>query len=129
MESANKDFSPHQSLQLIQSMIDKTKADISENSFNFLLWGWLAFLAILGQYTLKIVFDYKHHYIVWLITFVGLAVSIVYNRKKKRNRVRTYVGESMAFLWTGLGISFFVLSFLFTKIEGGWLFCYPFFIL
>jgi hypothetical protein len=128
MHSEDKSFSPHESLQLIQSMIDKTKVDISENSFNFLLWGWLAFLAILGQYTLKVVFDYKHHYIVWLITFVGIGISIAYNRKS-HHQVRTYISESMAFLWIGLGISFFILSFLFANIEGGWFFCYPFFIL
>jgi hypothetical protein len=128
-EAPDKNFSPQESLRLIQSMIDKTKEDISKNSFNFLLWGWLAFLAILGQYVLKVVFEYRHHYIVWLATFAGLGISIVYNRKKHRGRARTYIGESMAYLWTGLGISFFILSYLFANIEGGWLFCYPFFIL
>ncbi len=130
METEQNDFSPQESLMLIQSMINKTKANISQSRFHFLLWGWLAFSAILAQYFLKVVFHYQHHYIVWLITFVGIAVSILYTKSKKRKyRVRTYIGDSMAFLWTGLGISFFILSFLFANIEGGWLYCYPFFIL
>src|SRR5215212_7100602 len=120
IEPADKNFSPQESLLLIQSIIAKTKEDISKDSFNFLLWGWLAFLAILGQYLLKVVFEYRHHYIVWLVTFVGLGISIAYNRKKHRGHARTYIGESMAYLWTGLGISFFILSYLFANIKGGW---------
>lgn len=130
METEKNDFSPQESLMLIQSMIDKTKANISESRFHFLLWGWLAFSAIIAQYILLVVFDYPHHYLVWLITFVGIAASILYVKKNKRKRrVKTYIGDSMATLWTGLGVSFFILSFLFANIEGGWLHCYPFFIL
>jgi hypothetical protein len=128
-EPADKNFSPQESLQLIQSMIDKTKDDISKNSFNFLLWGWLIFLAIVGQYLLKVVFLYRHHYIVWLITFVATGISIIYSKKQRRRHVRSYISENMNFLWTGLGISFFVLSFLFWNIAQGWQISYPFFIL
>ena len=126
-EPPDKNFSPQESLQLIQSMIAKTKEDISKNSFNFLLWGWLAFLAILGQYLLKVIFEYEHHYIVWLVTFIGLGISIVYNRRKNRGHARTYIGESMAYLWTGLGVSFFILSYLLANIKGGWFFLLSFF--
>jgi hypothetical protein len=124
-----ENFSPQQSLQLIQSMIEKTKADISESSFDFLLWGWLAFVAILGEYALKVFFNYAHHEMVWLIMFVGVAISILYHKKKARARTRTYIGDAMTHLWTGLGICFFILIILFASIKGGWQFCYPFYIL
>jgi len=127
-ENIQENFSPQDSLRLIQSMIDKTKANMSENRFHFLLWGWLAFAAILGQYVLKVFYRYEHHYIVWLITFIGVFTSIYYTRKNRRQQyATTYIGESMKHLWMGLGISFFILSFLFFKI--GWWNCYPFFIL
>src|SRR5215210_4410990 len=129
METADKNFSPQESLLLIQSMINKTKENLGHGGFHFLLWGWLTFAAILGQYILKVIFHYKHHYLVFLLTFIGIAASIIYSRNKKRKYVRTYIGDSMRNLWIGLGISFFILSFLFANIEGGWLFCYPFFIL
>ncbi len=93
------------------------------------MWGWLAFAAILGQYLLKIVVGYRHHYIVWLISFAGIIASIMYTRKRKRQvQARTYISESMSFLWTGLTITFFLLSLIFTKIDA-WLICYPFYIL
>jgi hypothetical protein len=43
--------------------------------------------------------------------------------------VKTYVGESMSYVWTGIGISFFVLSFIITNTKGGWINAWPFFIL
>ena len=46
-------FSPQESLRLIQSMIDKTKQDISDNSIYFLVWGWITFVACAGQFVLK----------------------------------------------------------------------------
>jgi len=35
----------------------------------------------------------------------------------------------MSYVWTGIGISFFVLSFIITNAEGGWINAWPFFIL
>lgn len=123
-------FSPQQSLQLIQSMIDKTKGNISENRFYFLFWGWLVFLAILTQFLLKVVFRYEHHYLVWLLTLPAAIITVVYSaRRHKQHTVKTYIGESMGYLWTGIGISFFVLSVIISKSPGGWGNGYPFFIL
>ena len=128
-----EDFSPQESLQVIQSMIDKTKENISYNRIYFLMWGWLSFIGIMGQFLLKVVLHYKYHYIIWLITLVGIVASISYTAKdKSKRRVRTYIGESMGYLWSGMGISFFVLSFIITFLKtesSGWLYCYPFFIM
>jgi hypothetical protein len=130
MEKDAQPFSPEQSIRLIEEMIIKTKADISENTVYFLLWGWLSFIAILAQYFLKVALRYPHHYLVWLITFVGIFGSIMQTRKRKRNMyARTYIAASMSYLWTGLGLSFFILTIIFFKLEGGWLICYPFFIM
>ena len=130
METVDDDLSPQQSLHLIETMIAKTKANISEGTVYFLLWGWLTFSAILGQYFLKVVVEYRHHYIVWLVTIAGVIGSAFYTRKRKRKaNARTYIGDSMSFLWTGLAVSFFILSILFSRLENGWLFCYPFYIL
>lgn len=121
-------FSPKDSLHLIQSMIEKTKEDISENRIYFLLWGWVTFIGILTQFFLKVIIGYKHHYLVWLITFIPIIYTIIYSRKRNK-KVRTYIGESMSYLWMGVGISFFVLIFLISNTQQGWLIGYPFFIL
>jgi hypothetical protein len=125
-----QDFSPQESLQLIQSMIEKTKANLGTNRFYFLLWGWVTFAAILAQFFLKVVLNYEHHYIVWFIIIPAVIVTIIYSsRKSRQRRVNTYIGESMSYLWTGIGISFFVLSFIISNAKGGWMNGYPYFIL
>ena len=123
-------LSPQESLLLIQSMIEKTKTNIGRNRFYFLLWGWYAFLAILTQFVLKVAFHYERHYLVWWGLLPVTAITIIYAVKQnRRTRVRTYIGESMASLWTGVGISFFVLTVIISTSKQGWLFSYPFFIL
>ena len=118
-------FSPQQSLQLIQSMIEKTRADMSENRFYFLLWGWLVFTSIVCQFVLKVVVQYKHHYFIWLLTIPAAVITYIYARRKSRNAVRTYIGESMSSLWLGVGISFFILSFIISA-GIGWMQAWPF---
>jgi hypothetical protein len=124
-----EDFSPQQSLRVIQSMIEKTKDNISENRFYFLLWGWLSFVCILAQFVLKVLVEYRHHYIVWASTLVATAITAMHAIKHDRKGTRTYAGDSMGYLWTGIGISFFVLSIIISNTGGGWLNAYPFFIL
>ncbi|MFN2458454.1 MAG: hypothetical protein ABR502_09655 [Chitinophagaceae bacterium] len=121
-------FSPQQSLQLIQSMIEKTKDNISENRFYFLLWGWITFIAVLLQFILKVISDYRHHYLVWLSVIPAFIITIIKSNKEKNRTYRTYVGESMGYLWMGIGISFFVLSVIIST-SIGWLKAWPFFIL
>lgn len=124
-----EDFSPQQSLQLIESMIKKVRADMGENRFYFLFWGWFAFVAILGQFILKVIVGYPHHYVVWAGVIPAVIVTIIYSSRRERRAVQTYVGDSMKYLWTGIGISFFVLSFIIQNSTGKWLIAYPFFIL
>ncbi len=109
----DQNFSPQDSLRIIHAMIEKTKQDIFDQSHYFLLWGWRAFIGCIGQYILKVHFNYPRHYLVWLITFLCLAIMIFFLvRDAKKEKVRTYTGDNMSYLWTGLGISFFVLMLL-----------------
>lgn len=121
-------FSPEQSIQVIQTMINKTRQNFHDNSKYFLLWGWLTALAIGGQFVLKVILHYERFFQVWYVLFIGVIISNYWIIKDgKKEKVKTYVTESMSNLWLGMGISFFVLSMLFVKL--GWYYCYPFFIM
>ena len=125
-----ENFSPQESLQLIKIMIVKARANLSENRFYFLLWGWVTFIAIIIQFLLKVVFKWEHHYFIWLVVIPTMIITIIYSSKRTKGfKARTYIGESMSNLWTGIGISFFVLSYIISSSQQGWLFAYPFFIL
>lgn len=126
---AEEKFSPEQSLQLIQSMISKTKQNMSDNSIYFLVWGWLTFIAFIGQFILKHILQYEKHYMVWLVVIIGIIFSIYQGKKdEKKVRAKTWVGENMSHLWAGMAISFFVLSMIITRMGWGTV-VYPFFIM
>jgi len=124
-----ENFSPEESLQLIQSMINKTKRGMSDNGIYFLVWGWLTFIACIGQFLLKHIYKYEKHYQVWWLIVVGIVFSIYFSIKEEKSRkVRTYISDSMKYLWIGMGITYFVLSMILTKI--GWSSeVFPFFIM
>jgi hypothetical protein len=124
-----ENFSPQESLRLIQSMISKTKQDISDSSIHFLVWGWITFIACIGQFVLKNIYHYDKHYLVWLLSIIGIIFSNWYNfKEEKARKVKTYIGESIKHLWIGMAIAYFVLSVILTKI--GWnTQVFPFFIL
>jgi hypothetical protein len=123
----SQNFSPEESLQLIQTMIDKTRQDISAQSPYILLWGWFTFAGCVGQFLLKVFFRYEHHYFIWFITIPCIVISFYLSaRNKKRPKAKTYINEYMAYLWTGIGISILVLSLLFVLV--GYQYCFPFFI-
>lgn len=122
-------FSPHDSLQLIQAMILRTRNDLSGNVKYFLLWGWLTFIACTSQFLLKNVLHYEKHYQVWMVMLIGIAGSIYFGFKDgRKSRVKTYVGDNMSYLWMGMGVTFFVLSMILTRL--GWdNTVFPFFIM
>jgi hypothetical protein len=126
---ADEHFSPEQSLQVIRSMISKTKQDMSDDGIYFLVWGWITFIACTGQFVLKHIIKYEQHYQVWWLVVVGVVFSIWYGIKERRQqRVKTYVGEAMKYLWIGMGISYFVLGMILSKVGWGTS-VFPFFIM
>ncbi len=125
----NENFTPEQSLQLIRSMISKTKQNISDNSIYFLVWGWLTFIACTAQFVLKNIFQYEKHYLVWTVIIIGVAFSIYQGRKEGTSvKAKTYVDENMKHLWAGMAISFFVLGMILTRLGWGTA-IFPFFIM
>ncbi|GAB4092898.1 hypothetical protein [Flaviaesturariibacter terrae] len=122
-------FTPDDSLALIHTMIRKTRSSLGANRFYFLFWGWIAFAALMAQFLLKVVVHYPQHYRVWWVIVPAVIITILRSRRHGRDGVRSYVGESMGALWMGVGISFFVLSFLIAQLRDGFLNAYPFYIL
>jgi hypothetical protein len=122
-----KQLSPHESLSIISSMIEKTRHSFSDSSHYFLLWGYAAFIGCIGQYVLMSR-GYEKHYMAWWITVLALVVHIYFIvRDTKRERVSTYIGEANGYLWMGLGFSFMILAVIFSQI--GWQYCLPFYVL
>jgi hypothetical protein len=128
-ENLSGDFSPQESLRIIQTMIEKARNSVADKSFYFLLWGWLVFIASIGQFVLKVIVKTEWHPVVWNLMIVGSVVSIFHSRKEnEKKRVKSYVDESIAYLWIAIGITQGLLIFVFVR-QGDWQDCYTFFIL
>ena len=120
MENNAEPFSPEQSLQVIQTMIQKTRSSVADNSFYFLLWGWLVFIAALVRT--------NYNGAAWLLMTIGFVVSIVRTARQKTSSVRTYVDDGLANIWICILIVQALIAFVFFR-RGGWENCYTFFIL
>jgi len=106
---AEEKFSPEQSLQVIQSMIEKAKNQFSENGHLYLLWGWVVFVCSVAQFILLKIVQYEKHYYVWMLCWVAVIYQFYYLRKEqRRQQVKTYADKMVGFIW----ISFFVLMVL-----------------
>jgi hypothetical protein len=122
-------FSPEQSLKIIQSMIEKAKQDVADNSFYFLLWGWLVFTAALLHFSLIKFTDYRHPYMAWNLIFIGIVASIAKGIKEnKRERVKTFVGDTMKYFGISMIIIYLGLAFIFGRYDL-WTYSYPIYIL
>jgi len=113
MENPENDFSPQQSLQLIESMINRAKDKFAEDGFMYLVWGWLVLCCSLLQFILLHIVQYEKHYIVWLVTIPVFIYQFFYIRKKHRQQtVITYTGYIIGFVWLTFVIVILLLGFL-----------------
>jgi hypothetical protein len=114
------DFSPQQSLQLIESMINRAKDKYAEDGYLYLIWGWLVFGCSLLQFLLMHVFQYPQHYIVWFATFPVFIYQAFYIRKKhKQQTVVTYTDSIIGFVWITFSVVIVLVGFLIGQLTGG----------
>ncbi|MBN8837393.1 MAG: hypothetical protein J0I09_09050 [Sphingobacteriia bacterium] len=123
-----KQFSPEESIALIESMIREVKQSAVENGFLYLLWGWTILFCALIQYSvLKFKLTaIKHIEAIWFIILPVTIYQVIYLIKEnKQKRVKTYVDDMIANVWTTFGICMFVASFIISK-QNIWATAYPF---
>lgn len=102
-------FSPQESLLLIEGMIKKAQNRFAENGHLYLLWGWVVFGCSMLQFVLLYFFQYERHFQIWMLTWAVVFYQVAYLKKRKNTRaVKTYYDEIIGFVW----ISFVVLMFL-----------------
>ncbi|HEX8316157.1 MAG TPA: hypothetical protein VF609_14240 [Flavisolibacter sp.] len=100
------------------SMVLKVRRDIVKKRFYFLLWGWTVFLAFLIQFFLKAVIGYRHHYYIWLGLIPVMIITFMKAKHREKTVYTSVVGDCMQYLWTGLGISFFVVGLIGSAASG-----------
>jgi len=123
MEQEN--FSPQESLQLIDNMINKAKNRFTENGFLYLLWGWLILISSVGHFVLLKLQLFKHPELIWTSCWLAIIVQIVFLvRKKKKEKVKTYSDGIIDNIWICFGICMLVLSIIVSR-NNIWMYMYP----
>jgi len=103
-----------ESLQIILSMIDKTKSNLKHQSGFYLVWGWSIFIATSLEYGILVLSDYPYHFLVWPIAILfAIAATIFLSTKMKgEKRVTTYADKALKYLWASWSVVLFlVLAF------------------
>jgi len=104
-----ENLSGSQSLELIQSMINRARNQFSENGHLYLVWGWVVLICSIAEFILIRFWDYQQHYLVWMLTWLAVIYQFFYLYKnRKKQKVKTYTGEIVSYVW----ITFFVLLLL-----------------
>ncbi|UFH56638.1 hypothetical protein [Spirosoma sp. KNUC1025] len=105
MQSEDPTMSAEDSLRIITSMIAQVKGNLKQNSFYFLLWGWVIALINMGVYLL-LKFEVAHPYRIWLITIPAFILSIVYGyRQENRAGVTTHFDRLSAGIWISFSVT------------------------
>lgn len=108
-----KQFSEHDSLVLIESMISKARNQFSEGGHLYLLWGWVIFVCSAGQFVLMNAFHFKYHYSIWFITWIAFFYQMIYLfRKRKKRIVKTYTDTVLGHVWFTFIIAMFLIAFV-----------------
>ena len=119
MENKEKNLSPEESLQLIESMINKAKDQFGEDGHLYILWGWLVLVCSVAEFVLFHFFQYEKHYLVWSVSWLLLIYQIYYLLKKHRKqKVRTYTASIIAYVWVTFVILTFLIGFLIGRLGG-----------
>lgn len=119
-DKGNADINPQESLKLIESMINRAKDKFAEGGFMYLVWGWSVFVLSLTQFILLHFYNYTYHYIVWIFSWVIVIYQVVHMRKKyKKQKVKTYTDNIIAYVWLTFIILIFLLGFLIGRLTSG----------
>lgn len=121
----NEKLDPLQSLQLIESMINKAKNRFSENGHLYLLWGWVILFCSLGHF-ISLEFNlFERPEWIWGGTWLAFLYQMFYlARQKKKVRVSTYTDDLLKAIWI-VFVSCGIIVGLVTSKSGNWQSTYP----
>ena len=106
-------LSPQQSLDLIAEAIRKTKENIHENSFWFLLWGWLITIASFAFFLLHQYTTTKYYFAPFpVLAAVGIIVTAIFLRRKNNEKTLSYTAYFINKMWVVLAICFLMVVFI-----------------
>jgi hypothetical protein len=107
-------FNEQDSIRVITEMIENSKAKIKDNSFFYLLWGWLVLIASITNFVLLKMGYYDIAWVPWPILMFGggIVSGVAGYRMGKKAKAKTMFDTTMAYLWSGFVITLFIILFV-----------------
>jgi hypothetical protein len=112
-------------MKIIEDMMYSARKEVKDNGAYFLLWGWLVFIAAMGQVIIHWL-GYDNNTIAvgshvniamggitWLILMpLGGILSVIISRRQQREeKVKTWFDDVMKYLWISFGVVLFIILF------------------
>ncbi len=115
-----------ESLGIIHQMIATSKNNLKDNSFFFLLWGWLVLAASLSHFVL-LQLQWSYAFLPWPILMnLGVIISIVAGyRMGKKTKVMSHIDKMMIYLWYGFLAVILILISMALLGRLNWITVYP----
>jgi hypothetical protein len=114
MTAYEESLSAQESLDVITAAINRTKENIRDNYFPFLLWGWLIAIASFSFFLLKYYTNSRYFFIPFpLLSIAGIIITIVwYSRKRAGVVTESYLNYYLNRMWLVLGVCFIAVVFI-----------------
>lgn len=104
METEKPIFTTQQSLDIITSMIAEARGNVQRSSIYFIMWGLVVAAANLGMAILMLL-DYRHPYVVWLVTIPAWIATFLISRRHAREATSSsHLDRINMFLWYSYGV-------------------------
>jgi len=104
---------PVESLGIISDAILRTRENIKQNSYPFLLWGWLVASASFLFFILAKFTPFEYYFLPFpIFAAIGVVATIVFYKKRLMPTTQTYLQYFLSRLWMILGLSFFLTVFV-----------------
>jgi hypothetical protein len=106
-------------IQIIKSMLEKTRKATMESVGIFLIWGVLITVAMVASYVLSLSHLYRAQWIVWVAAGgLGWIASFISGfRYARRPRVSSYVQTAARHLYIACGVGFALVCFAFPMLK------------
>jgi hypothetical protein len=117
METFENELQPAESLHVIMDVISRTRENIKEHGYLFLLWGWLIAIASILFFLLHTYTTSRFYFLPFpILALTGIILTLV-SWSKRAHTAETYIGYYLKRLWQALGLGFIVVVFI-NVVEG-----------
>ena len=109
----DQQFNEQNSLQLIESMINKAKNNFSESGTLYLLWGIVVFICSMVQFVAIHFYNNQNAYYIWFLTWLVVIYQVVFlSRRAKTEKAKTYTADIIKYVWICFVASMFLFIFI-----------------